>query len=341
MLILKRICCVALSIFLTISIAEAKPKKRKSTRNIVTHTQTRPQTSIIADARTGTVLHSENADRRIYPASLTKMMTLYMVFDALKQKKISLNTMLPVSKHAQSMRPSKLGLVNGQKISVGDAIMALIVKSANDVAVVVAEGLGGTEASFARAMNNKAKVIGMHKTHFVNASGWHDSRQVTTAVDMAKLGLALKRDFPGHYPLFKKTSFAFHGKVINGHNHVLKQYAGAEGLKTGYTGPAGFNLVTTASKMGMSLIGVVTGGSSAHSRDKKMMALLDKHFGVENVKYVALDNKTKVLNKKSVSKKSINKKGHNVKLASNAANKKGRNVKLISNAANKKRANSV
>ena len=317
MLILKKISLVILSICFTITAAEAKQKKRKASHNPVTHTQTRIQTSIIADARTGTVLHSENADHRIYPASLTKMMTLYMAFDALKQKKVSLNTMLPVSKHAQSMRPSKLGLVSGQKISVGDAIMALIVKSANDVAVVVAEGLGGTEAGFAHKMNNQAKALGMHRTHFVNASGWHNAHQVTTAVDMAKLGLALKRDFPGRYPLFKKTSFVFHGKVINGHNHVLKQYAGAEGLKTGYTGPAGFNLVTTASKKGMSLIGVVTGGSSAHGRDKKMMALLDKHFGVENVKYAALDNKTKIVNKKSV-----NKKGRNIKLASNATNKK-------------------
>jgi len=318
MLIFKQISFLILSICLTLTIAEAKHKKHKSSNNPVTHTQTRMQTSIIADAHTGTVLYSENADHRIYPASLTKMMTLYMAFDALKHKKISLHTMFPVSKHAQGMRPSKLGLVNGQKISVGDSVMALIVKSANDVAVVVAEGLGGTESGFAHKMNNQAKALGMHRTHFVNASGWHDSHQVTTAVDMAKLGLALKRDFPEYYPLFKKTSFTFHGKVINGHNHVLKQYAGAEGLKTGYTGPAGFNLVTTASRKGMSLIGVVTGGSSANVRDKKMMALLDKYFGVEHMKYATLDNKTKVVNKKSVRKNGR----HSTKLASNVQNKK-------------------
>lgn len=326
MLSLKQISCVILSIFLTTTIVEAKPKRHKASHNPVTHTnsrtQARVQTSVIADIRTGEVLYSENANHSIYPASLTKMMTLYIAFDALKHRKISMHTMLPVSKHAQNMRPSKLGLVNGQKIAVGDAVMALIVKSANDAAAVVAEGLGGTESGFAHKMNLQAKSLGMHGTHFVNASGWHDSRQVTTAVDMAKLGLALRRDFPEYYPLFKKTSFTFRGKVINGHNRVTKQYAGAEGLKTGYTGPAGFNLVTTASKNGMSLIGVVTGGSTSQARDKKMMVLLDKYFGIEHTKYAELSNKARVVNKVAVNKNKRNK----IKIASNQSKKRTKRV---------------
>ena len=301
MLILRKICLVMLSIFLTINLAEATPKKKhKHAASSALNTISRPQTSLIADAKTGTVLHSENANHRVYPASLTKLMTLYLAFDALKHKQVSLQTMLPVSKRAQNMRPSKLWLSSGQTISMGDAVMGLVVRSANDAAVAVAENLAGSETSFVHKMNAKAKELGMNSTHFMNASGWHDSHQVTTASDMAKLGLALKRNFPEYYPLFKKTSFVFRGKVVHGHNPVLKQYAGAEGLKTGYTGPAGFNLVTTASRGGRSLIGVVTGCSSAKIREKKMMALLDKHFGVEeNVKYVALDNKKKVVNKKS------------------------------------------
>ena len=246
MLILRKTCAVILSMFLFVNLAEAAPKKKKHVHHAVTQQVSRPQTSLIADAKTGAVLYSENANHRIYPASLTKMMTLYLAFDAVKNKQVSNHTLIPVSARAQNARPSKLGLVNGQKISMGDAVMGLIVKSANDAAVAVAERLGGSESGFAHQMNAKAKELGMHGTHFTNASGWHDGHQVTTASDMAKLGLALKRDFPEYYPLFKKTSFVFHGKVIPGHNHVLKQYAGAEGLKTGYTGPAGFNLVTTA-----------------------------------------------------------------------------------------------
>ena len=314
MLILRKVCVVLMSVLLTVNVAEAKPKKQKTkhAHNAITHTISRTETTLVADAHTGTVLYSENANRRIYPASLTKMMTLYLAFDALKHKQVSMQTMLPVSARAQSARPSKLGLVKGQKISMGDAVMGMIVKSANDAAVTVAENLGGSEPEFAHKMNAKAKELGMEGTHFTNASGWHDSHQVTTAIDMAKLGLALKRNFPEYYPWFKKTSFAFHGKVISGHNHVLKQYAGSEGLKTGFTGPAGFNLVTTASKNGMSLIGVVTGRSSAKVRDAKMMALLDQYFGVEKkqVRYTELGTHKKVAVRK--------KPGHkNVKLAGN------------------------
>lgn len=281
-------------IFLTIcmgsialSFAEAKTKPIRVAELPIVAIKRPIQACLIADAHTGTVLHSENASKQVHPASLTKMMTLYILFQDLKNKKISMYTEFPVTSQAQKARPSKLGLVAGQKIAAGDAVMALIVKSANDAAIVVAEGLSGTEKKFAHKMNVTAQSLGMYNTHFTNASGWHDAKQVTTAVDMAKLGLALKRNFPEYYPLFKKTSFTFKGKVIKGHNNVVAQYQGAEGLKTGFHNPAGFNLVTTASRNGKSLIGVVTGGTSAKSRDKKMMALLDQHFGVINTKYVA------------------------------------------------------
>lgn len=303
---------------ITITFAEAKTKPIKISNSNVSPTIKRPmQTSIIADVHTGNVLHSENATHKVHPASLTKMMTLYIAFSDLKNKKISMHTMLPVTKQAQKAKPCKLGLVAGQNISVGDAVMALIVKSANDVAVTVAEGLGGTEEQFAKKMNATAKSLGMHNTHFTNASGWHHPHQLTTAVDMAKLGLALRRDFPEYYPLFKKTSFTFKGKVIKGHNHVLAQYVGAEGLKTGYHVPAGFNVVTTASRNGKSLIGVVMGGETAKTRDKKMMTLLDKHFGITNTHHAANDSPTSSY-KKSPSKKTIstNKKYSNVKIAS-------------------------
>lgn len=265
---------------------------KKAVRALVSDVPMRVQTALVADADTGLVLYSQNSNHKIYPASLTKMMTLYVMFDELKHKRISLQTAFPVSKRSQSMRPMKLGLKAGQKITAGDAIMGMIVKSANDAAVAAAEGIGGTEQDFAHKMNLKAKKLGMNGTHFVNASGWHDKRQVTTATDMAKLGLALKRDFPEYYPLFKKTSFVFRGEVIKGHNHVTKDYIYAEGLKTGFTGPAGYNLVTTASYNGKSLIGVVTGSPTWRVRDTKMVSLLDKYFGVEQgVKYTALDNK--------------------------------------------------
>lgn len=301
---------------ITLSFAEAKTKPIKISTSSVTNAKRPMQTSLIADVSTGTVLHSENATHKVHPASLTKMMTLYITFSELRKKNISMQTMIPVSKHAQKAKPSKLGLAQGQSISVGDSVMALIVKSANDVAVAVAERIGGSEEHFASKMNATAQSLGMHNTHFTNASGWHDPRQLTTAVDMAKLGLALRRDFPEYYPLFKKTTFTFKGKVIKGHNHVLAQYVGAEGLKTGYHIPAGFNLVTTASRNGKSLIGVVMGGETAKTRDKKMMTLLDKHFGVANVRYAAIDtdmsNNKKAPNKKIISG---NKKYTNIKIA--------------------------
>jgi D-alanyl-D-alanine carboxypeptidase (penicillin-binding protein 5/6) len=264
------------------------------------------QTSLVVDAKTSKILHARNAQIRIYPASLTKLMTLYLMFESIKNGKLSLNKKLLVSEKAAKMPPCKLGLKVGETITVKEAILALIVKSANDVAVVVAENMQGSEKTFAHLMNVQAKKLGMNHTYFKNASGWHDPLQQTTAKDLAKLALALQRNHTNFYPLFAKNSFVFRGNIVNGHNRVTQYYQGAEGLKTGYTTPAGFNLVTTASKNGKSLIAVVTGGKTATSRDKKMVGLLDRHFNVSpkhNIKLVTNSKPTRVNPKSRLVKK--------------------------------------
>lgn len=254
---------------------------------VVTQKQGGPiQTSLVVDGKTGKILHAQNAQKKIYPASLTKIMTLYLIFEALESKKLSMDQKLQASCYATQALPSKLYLKAGEKITVKDSIQALIIKSANDVARTVAENLAGSETNFAKLMTRKAKQIGMKNTNFTNASGWHDSKQFTTAVDLAKLSLAIKRDFPQYYHFFKQTSFNFKGKTIAGYNHVTATYPGAEGLKTGYHIPAGCNLITTATRGNKSLVAVVTGRQSSAIRNKQMVELLDKHFGVShNVKH--------------------------------------------------------
>lgn len=254
------------------------------------------ETSLVVDGKTGKILHSQNAKKSIYPASLVKVMNLYMIFEALESGKISLDQKFSVSEYAASARPCKLYLKPGEKISVKDTIMALIVKSANDAARVSAENIAGSEQNFSRLMTARARQLGMKDTVFTNASGWHDPRQKTTAIDLAKLSIAIKRDFPRYYHLFAKTSFTFKGRTVNGHNNLVARYPGAEGLKTGFTNPAGRNLITTATRGGRSLVGVVTGSSSSANRDKKMIGLLDKHFGISSTAVKSKKNrKTKTL----------------------------------------------
>ena len=252
-------------------LAIAKKKRRKTTKAPV-------QASLVVDGRTGRVLHQHNAFERIYPASLAKVMTCYLIFESLQTGKLTMNQKLKVSKYATKVPPLKLYLKSGETITVKDAINGLIIKSANDVARVVAENIAGSEKRFAKLMTVRAKQLGMKNTNFANASGLHDARQRTTAVDLAKLAIAIKRDFPEYYPYFSKTSFAFRGKTVNGHNKITANYPWAEGLKTGYINAAGCNLITTATKNNKSLVGVVIGGKSAALRDKKMRNLLDKQF---------------------------------------------------------------
>ena len=234
--------------------------------------------SIVLEESSGKVLFSRNADKKLYPASLTKIMTLYLIFEALQQKKISLNSSMKVSKVAASRSPSKLYLRKGQNITVKNAILALITKSANDVATVVAEHLSGTERNFARKMTRKAKALGMNNTIFKNASGLPNRSQFSTARDMSKLAIAIRKDFPDFYPYFSRTSFYWKGHKFRNHNKLLSSFNGTDGIKTGYTSASGFNLVTSAERMGVRLIGVVFGGKSGNSRDKHMINLLNRQF---------------------------------------------------------------
>ncbi len=234
--------------------------------------------AIVVDATSGEVLHAANAEAQRYPASLTKMMTLYLLFEALDEGRLSLDQPLPVSRQAAAMPASKLWLQAGDSIRVRDAIPALIIRSANDVAVVVAEALGGSEAAFARMMTDKARELGMLDTRFRNASGLPDNLQVTTARDMANLAVHLMADFPHYYDNFGRTRFSFRGNQHNGHNRLLSNYDGVDGLKTGFIRASGFNVATSARRGDQRLLAVVMGGFTAHSRDAHMTTLLDNGF---------------------------------------------------------------
>jgi D-alanyl-D-alanine carboxypeptidase len=234
--------------------------------------------SIVIDADTGRVLSEMNADSITYPASLTKMMTLYLTFEALNTGNLRVDQYLPVSSEAASKSPTKLHLLPGESVQVQDLILGIVTKSANDAAAVLAEGLSGSEPAFADHMTAKARQLGMANTLFRNASGLPDPEQHTTARDMAQLALALYHDFPREYRYFSTRQFYFRGRVILTHNHLLEWYEGADGIKTGYIGASGFNLAASAVRSGHRLIGVVMGGPSAASRDREMASLLDQGF---------------------------------------------------------------
>ena len=234
--------------------------------------------SIVIDAETGEVLRSRSADVRRYPASLTKVMTLYLLFEAIDDGKFSLDSKLKVSKRAAGQSPSKLGLRAGSTIRVEDAIKSLIVKSANDIAVVVAEALGGTEIEFARMMTRKAKELGMSRTTFRNASGLPNRKQRSTARDMARLAQALMRDFPDRYHYFDDQRFRYNGRVHRTPNKLLARYRGMDGIKTGYIRASGFNLVASAERDGRRVIAVVFGGKTPRSRNAHVANLLDLGF---------------------------------------------------------------
>jgi D-alanyl-D-alanine carboxypeptidase len=238
----------------------------------------RENEAIVIDAETGRVLSEMNADAITYPASLTKMMTLYLTFEALNSGRLGLDQYLPVSSEAASKSPTKLHLVPGDSVQVHDLILGIVTKSANDAAAVLAEGLGGSEPAFADRMTAKARQLGMTSTVYRNASGLPDPEQRTTARDVAQLALALYNDFPREYRYFATREFFFRGRVILTHNHLLDWYEGADGIKTGYIGASGFNLAASAVRNGHRLIGVVMGGASASSRDREMAALLDQGF---------------------------------------------------------------
>lgn len=230
--------------------------------------------ALVLDAKTGRILHASNADASRYPASLTKMMTLYVVFDMIKAKRVSLDSKLVITKRAAGQQPSKLGLRAGSRITMRDAVRALITKSANDVATAVAENLAGTEAKFARYMTWRARQLGMLKTTFKNASGLTARGQKTTARDMATLGLRLAEDHPKLFKFFKTRYFKHGKRRYKNFNSLLFNYAGTEGIKTGYTRASGFNLVTSVRKDRRHVIAVVMGGKTARKRDSTMRKLL-------------------------------------------------------------------
>jgi D-alanyl-D-alanine carboxypeptidase len=233
---------------------------------------------IILDATSGRELSSDQPDQLRHPASLTKLMTIYLTFSALDSGRLSLGDGLPVSINALNAPPTKMGLPPGGTVSVRDATMALVTRSANDAAVVLAEALGGDEPSFAQMMTSKARQLGMSQTVFRNASGLPNREQVTTARDMARLAFALMRDFPHYYPVFSVQSWPYRGRSLENHNRMLGSYEGADGLKTGYTNASGFNLVMSAMRDNRRLIGVVMGGDSAGQRDRMMAMLMDQGF---------------------------------------------------------------
>ncbi len=234
--------------------------------------------AFIVDDATGQVLVDENGDAPRHPASLTKVMTLYLTFEAIDQGRLTMDQSLPVSGWASIQSPTKLGLKEGSSITVHDAILGLITKSANDAAVVLAEALGGDEELFAQKMTEKARQLGMKHTLYRNASGLPNDEQITTARDLAILTMALIRDFPAYYPLFSTQEFVYHGTINTNHNRMLGWYNGAEGLKTGYVNASGFNIILTAKRDNRRLIGIMMGGASAQSRDQALASLMDTAF---------------------------------------------------------------
>src|SRR5262245_35968423 len=243
--------------------------------------------AIVVDANSGAVLHASNADSQRHPASLTKIMTLYLLFERLDTGKLKLDSLLKVSAHAEDQAPTKLGLEDGENILVEDAIKGMVTRSANDAAVVVAEALAGSEEEFAKLMTRKAQALGMTKTVYKNASGLPNDAQVTTARDQAILGRAIQERFPNHYNYFKTQSFVFRGQTIGNHNRLLGKVEGVDGIKTGYTHASGFNLVTSMRREKRYVVAVVLGGSSASSRDARMRELLSQHVASASIKRTA------------------------------------------------------
>ena len=237
-----------------------------------------PYAAIVVDANNGAVLHAAAPDAPRHPASLTKIMTLYLLFERLESGKIALDTPMEVSEEASIQAPTKLGLRPGDTLKVEDAIKGLVTKSANDAAVVIAEALGGSEDEFARAMTRKARALGMRNTTYRNANGLPNDEQITTARDQALLGIAIQERFPKYYRYFSLASFVYRGNAMRNHNHLLGKVEGVDGIKTGFTRDSGFNLVTSVKRGPRRIVAVVLGGRSAGSRDARMRDLIETNI---------------------------------------------------------------
>ncbi len=266
---------VVVASFSTDSDARWRKRSRASSESSIT-SESR-YADIVVDANSGDVLHAVSADGLRHPASLTKIMTLYLLFERLEAGRLKLESQLPVSEFASEQAPSKLGLEPGQTIAVEDAIKALVTKSANDVAVVIAEAVAGREEEFAKLMTRKARALGMSRTTYKNASGLPDDDQVTTARDQALLSLAIQDRFPRYYAYFKTPQFVYRGHAMRNHNHLLGRVEGVDGIKTGYTNASGFNLITSVRRGARHVVAVVFGGRSAGQRDARMRTLIEAH----------------------------------------------------------------
>ncbi len=234
--------------------------------------------ALVVDVNSGRTLYADRENELRHPASITKVMTLYLLFEKLQAGEITLDTRISVSRHAASMSPTKLGLRPGSTIRVEDAIKAIVTRSANDMAVAVAEAVGGDEDTFARLMTRKAHALGMFRTVYVNASGLPDNRQITTAHDLVLLGRAIQDHFPAYYHFFSTPSFTYAGQVITNHNHLMERVEGMDGIKTGYTAASGFNLLSNVIRGGRHIVAVVMGGKSAAGRDHIMEGLIAEHM---------------------------------------------------------------
>jgi D-alanyl-D-alanine carboxypeptidase len=257
--------------------ADARSRRRGKPSYSKQQSYSPPYAAIVVDANSGRVLHASNPDSQRHPASITKVMTLYLLFEQLEAGRLRLESQLPVSAHAASQAPSKLNLRPGQTIAVEDAIKALVTKSANDVAVVVAEAIGGDEDGFAAMMTRKARALGMSRTVYANASGLPNDEQITTARDQSLLGRAIQDRFPHYYRYFATSSFFYKGHPIRNHNRLLGRVAGVDGIKTGFIRASGFNLLTSVRRGNRHLVAVVLGGTSGGARDARMRALIEEY----------------------------------------------------------------
>ena len=278
---------VAAALFITSTVADARHHRRVRVHYVhvsgrVHHAHSNeyspPNASIVVDGNTGQVLEATNPDAARHPASLTKIMTLYLLFERLESGKIRLDTPLRVSAHAADQDPTKLDLKPGSTIQVEDAIKGVVTRSANDAAVVIAENLGGSEPEFSKMMTQKAHALGMSRTTYVNASGLPDDDQITTARDQALLGRAIQERFPRYYKYFSLPSFVYRGEAIRNHDHLLGSVEGVDGIKTGFTRASGFNLVTSVHRDGRYIVAVVLGGRSSFQRDAHMRELINDHI---------------------------------------------------------------
>ena len=263
--------------------ARSRRSRAKAVKQVKVERYNPPYAAMVVDANSGAVLYSEHGDSPRHPASLAKIMTLYLLFERLEAGKLHPQSELPVSAHAAVQPPSKLALKPGETITVENAIRALVTKSANDVAVVVAEAIGGSEEEFARMMTRKARELGMKGTTYYNASGLPHDDQITTARDQVLLGRAVQERFPKYYRYFATTSFAYRGRAMRNHNKLLGNVEGIDGIKTGYTNASGFNLVTSMKRGGRHVVAAVFGGRTGNSRDARMRELVGRYIKVASI----------------------------------------------------------